>query len=59
MARRVNDPKTRLLMEFFSKELGVKFVDENGEDLEWEPVGRPDRDKENDKWRFRAGEEKK
>lgn len=30
--RKTTDPKTRLFMEFFEKEMGVKFVDaETGE----------------------------
>ena len=31
---KITDPKTKLFMEFFSKEMGVKFVDSNtGEEI--------------------------
>lgn len=39
MGRKITDPKTRLFMEFFSKEMGVKFVDsETGETIEWNSI---------------------
>lgn len=38
MGKKVTNLKTRMFMEFFSKELGAKFVDENGEEIEWEPI---------------------
>lgn len=35
MDRKITDPKTKLFMEFFSKELGVKFIDaDTGEEIE-------------------------
>lgn len=35
MAKKITDPKTRLFMEFFSKEMGVKFIDiDTGEEIE-------------------------
>lgn len=34
---KITDPKTKLFMEFFSKEMGVKFVDaDTGEEIEIE-----------------------
>ena len=37
MVKRELDDRTRLFMEFFTKELGVKFVDaETGEGVEFE-----------------------
>ena len=35
--KRITDPKTRAFMEFFSKEMGVKFIDgDTGEEIEVE-----------------------
>lgn len=35
MGRKITDPKTKLFMEFFSKELGCKFIDaDTGEEIE-------------------------
>lgn len=37
MGRKITDPKTKMFMEFFTKELGVKFVDvDSGEEIEIE-----------------------
>lgn len=37
MSRKITDPKTRLFMEFFAKEMGFKFIDaDTGEEIEIE-----------------------
>lgn len=37
MSKKITDPRTKLFMEFFSKEMGVKFVDaDTGEEIEVE-----------------------
>lgn len=37
MDKKITDPKTRLFMEYFSKELGCKFIDaETGEEIKIE-----------------------
>lgn len=37
MGKKITDLKTKLFMEFFSKEMGVKFIDfDTGEEIEVE-----------------------
>ena len=42
--REITDPKTKLFMEFFEREMGVKFVDmETGEMITTKPSDHPDK----------------